>query len=81
VCESPFVLPSSTPSTPLSLFLPALDGHLPFFFTPTGSSKLFPLLLIMTPVLDRIETAADRIKHDEFLADTKRVSSFFFLIL
>jgi hypothetical protein len=31
----------------------------------------------MTPVLDRIEAAADRIKHDEFLADKKRVMSFF----
>ncbi len=26
-------------------FLSALDGHLPFFFTPTSSSQLFPLLL------------------------------------
>ena len=32
----------------------------------------------MTPALDRIEAAADRIKHDEFLADKKRVMSFFF---
>jgi hypothetical protein len=31
----------------------------------------------MTPALDRIEAAADRIKHDEFLADKKRVMSFF----
>ncbi|KAF8495155.1 hypothetical protein F5888DRAFT_1616016 [Russula emetica] len=30
----------------------------------------------MTPVLDCIETAADRIKHDEFLADKKRFESF-----
>jgi hypothetical protein len=37
-------------------------------------------LKIMTPVLDRIETAVDRIKHDEFLADKKRVMSFFFLV-
>ena len=34
----------------------------------------------MTPVLDHIETAADRIKHDEFLADKKRVMSFTFLL-
>ena len=34
----------------------------------------------MTPVLDRIEAAADRIKHDEFLADKKRVLSFFSFI-
>ena len=33
----------------------------------------------MTPVLDRIETAADRIKHDEFLADKKRVMFFCFI--
>jgi hypothetical protein len=32
----------------------------------------------MTPALDRIEAATDRIKHDEFLADKKRVMSFFF---
>lgn len=35
----------------------------------------------MTPALDRIEAAADRIKHDEFLADKKRVMSFFFTSL
>ncbi len=34
----------------------------------------------MTPVVDRIETAADRIKDDEFLADKKRVTSFFCFI-
>lgn len=83
MCGSPFDLqrPSPLPSFNSSLFfLAALDGHLPFFFTPTGSTQLFPLLLIkkiMTPALDCIETAADRIKQDEFLADKKRVMSFF----
>ena len=33
----------------------------------------------MTAVVDRIDSAADRIKDDEFLADKKRVSLFFFL--
>ena len=33
----------------------------------------------MTAVVDRIDSAADRIKDDEFLADKKRVTSFFFL--
>jgi hypothetical protein len=32
----------------------------------------------MTAVVDRIDSAADRIKDDEFLADKKRVSPFFF---
>jgi hypothetical protein len=31
----------------------------------------------MTAVVDRIDSAADRIKDDEFLADKKRVTSFF----
>lgn len=31
----------------------------------------------MTAVVDRIDSAADRIKDDEFLADKKRVMSFF----
>ena len=35
----------------------------------------------MTPALDRIEAAADRIKHDEFLADKKRVMFFFWFIV
>lgn len=32
----------------------------------------------MTAVVDRIDSAADGIKDDEFLADKKRVTSFFF---
>lgn len=47
---SPFDLqrpsPLPPPSSPLSFFPRVLDGHLPLFFTPTGSTQLFPLLLI-----------------------------------
>lgn len=71
------------PSFNSSLFF-SLSSTVTFLsFSPPQAplSSFHSFSKIMTPVLDRIETAADRIKHDEFLADKKRVMSLFFVSL
>jgi hypothetical protein len=35
----------------------------------------------MTTMVDRLNQAADGIRDDDFLADKKRVTSFFFVVL
>jgi len=85
VCESPFVLfhlqrPSPLPLPQLLSFSLCPRRSPSFLFHPHRllSALSTPSISeIMTPVLDCIETAVDRIKHDEFLADKKRVMSFF----
>jgi hypothetical protein len=76
--------PSPLPLLPLLSLLSRCPRRSPsFLFHPHRllSALYTPSISkIMTPVLDRIETAADSIKHDEFLADKKRVMSFFFLV-
>ena len=44
ICNGHLLFPSLNLS--LSFFPRVFDGHLPFFSIPTGSTQLFPLLLI-----------------------------------